>query len=306
MNKAFLVGVLTLVLLVPSAIAGSQRTQASVLCVELTGNAETRRDVKLRNGSKCAAGEQKLNIQGARGQRGARGPAGPQGARGPAGPQGSAGPAGPQGSAGPTGAAGPAGPKGEVGPQGPQGLPGTPAATLLRLSGEFEATNSSVATSLDGVQFGPYANAGIMGGSVLYNGANGLTVADLDQLSYMVTYATDSPTAVPIAAPFLRVFTTDGMNPHRIIFDPSECLTATPAENVFHTFVVTAGDVRYDDDGCDGVPPDQQPWATVQAAHADEVITGIFITQGFSGGTDASALLRTLTVNGEAFTFGAA
>ena len=79
MNKAFLVGVLTLVLLVPSAIAGSQRTQASVLCVELTGNAETRRDVKLRNGSSCAARERKIVLP-----RGLRGPAGPQGAAAPA------------------------------------------------------------------------------------------------------------------------------------------------------------------------------------------------------------------------------
>ncbi len=113
MNKAFLVGVLTLVLLVPSAIAGSQRTQASVLCVELKGNAETRRDVKLRNGSSCAAGEQKILLP--RGVKGARGPVGPTGARGPAGPQGSAGPAGP------AGAAGQAGPAGQVGPAGPPG-----------------------------------------------------------------------------------------------------------------------------------------------------------------------------------------
>ncbi len=116
MNKAFLVGVLTLVLLVPSAIAGSQRTQASVLCVELTGNAETRRDVKLRNGSSCAAGERKIDLP--RGVKGQRGPAGAPGARGPAGPQGSAGPAGPAGLAG---QAGPPGAPGQAGPPGPPG-----------------------------------------------------------------------------------------------------------------------------------------------------------------------------------------
>jgi Collagen triple helix repeat (20 copies) len=122
MNKAFLVGVLTLVLIVPSAIAGSQRTQASVLCVELIGNAETRRDVKLRSGSRCATGERKIDLpRGVSGPRGPRGPAGPQGARGPAGPQGSAGPAGPPGPAGQSGAAGPPGPVGPVGPVGPAG-----------------------------------------------------------------------------------------------------------------------------------------------------------------------------------------
>ena len=116
MNKAFLVVALTLVLLVPSAIAGSQRTQASVLCVELTGDAETRRDVKLRNGSRCAAGERKIVLP-----RGLRGPAGATGPRGPAGTQGARGPAGPQGSAGPAGAAGPAGQVGPPGPPGPAG-----------------------------------------------------------------------------------------------------------------------------------------------------------------------------------------
>jgi hypothetical protein len=56
MNKTLIVGGLILALLVPSAFAGSQRTQASVLCVELRGNADTRRDVKLRNASTCKAG----------------------------------------------------------------------------------------------------------------------------------------------------------------------------------------------------------------------------------------------------------
>jgi hypothetical protein len=39
MNKTLIVGGLILALLVPSAFAGSQRTQASVLCVELRGDA---------------------------------------------------------------------------------------------------------------------------------------------------------------------------------------------------------------------------------------------------------------------------
>jgi hypothetical protein len=58
MNKTLIVGGLVLALLVPSAFAGSQRTQASVLCVELRGNAETRRDVKLRDEADANAGSE--------------------------------------------------------------------------------------------------------------------------------------------------------------------------------------------------------------------------------------------------------
>jgi len=96
--KTLAVSALLLVLLIPSAFAGSQRTHAGkVLCVELRGNAETKRDVKFRNTSTCKAGEQKIALP--RGLRGPRGPQGPAGAPGPAGP---AGPPGPPGTPAPT------------------------------------------------------------------------------------------------------------------------------------------------------------------------------------------------------------
>ena len=122
MNKMIVVGGLLLALLVPSAFAGSQRTQATVLCVELHGNADTRYDVKRRPGSKCARGEDKVKL--------------PAGAQGPGGPQGPAGPAGPSGAKGDPGAPGPAGATGSQGPTGgpvqpvqpePQGRPAQPA-----------------------------------------------------------------------------------------------------------------------------------------------------------------------------------
>ncbi len=103
MTKTLVVGGLLLALLVPAAFAGSQRTQAVVLCIELRGDADTRRDVKARNSSKCKAGEQKVALP--RGSRGRQGPAGP---------------------AGPPGAAGPPEPPGQLGQQGP---PGAPAPT---------------------------------------------------------------------------------------------------------------------------------------------------------------------------------
>ena len=117
MTKTLVVGGLLLALLVPAAFAGSQRTQAIVLCIELRGDADTRRDVKARNSSKCKAGEQKVALP--RGLRGLRGPAGAQGPAGAAGATGAAGPAGPQG------------PQGETGPQGPPGW-GVPATLTMR------------------------------------------------------------------------------------------------------------------------------------------------------------------------------
>jgi hypothetical protein len=157
-----------------------------------------------------------------------------------------------------------------------------------------------VATSLDGVQFGPYPDGGAWGGSVLYTGANGLTLGDINQLSYVIEHSSGNDS--PIAAPYLRIF-LEG-DAHDVIFDPTQCATVVPPEDQFNTFEVTTGDVRYDDDSCDGTPPGQQPWATVKAAHADEVISGIYVTAGFAGGAPLAAILRTLSVNGQAFTFG--
>jgi len=106
--KTLVVSGLLLVLLVPSAFAGSQGAQkAVVLCVELQGDADTKYDVKRRNGTKCARGEEKVELP--RGLRGPRGPRGPAGAQGIAGAQGPAGPVGPAGAAGATGPQGPAG-----------------------------------------------------------------------------------------------------------------------------------------------------------------------------------------------------
>ncbi len=69
MNKTLIASGLLLALLVPSAFAGSQSPQATVLCVELQGNADTRYDVKARSGGKCARGERTVALP-----RGLRGP----------------------------------------------------------------------------------------------------------------------------------------------------------------------------------------------------------------------------------------
>jgi Collagen triple helix repeat (20 copies) len=209
-----------------------------------------------------------------------------KGNRGTAGRAGLPGPAGPQGSHGA---------KGDPGSKGDKGDKGD--STLLRLSGEFEGTNASVATSLDGVQFGPYPDGGAWGGSVCYSGANDLELGDITQLHYFAMYSTANDTTVGV--PYLRIFLAGG---HDVIFSPNTQPTPDVEEDVFHVWNVVTGTVRYDDDPGNG--PDS-PWAVVRAAHATEDIESICVSAGFSAGVPLAAILRTLGVNGEEFTFGA-
>lgn len=302
MNKALVVGGLLLALLVPSALAGSARTQAGVLCVELHGNADTRFDVKRRPGSTCARGEERVALP--RGLRGLRGPRGPAGARGPAGPAGATGGAGPQGLAGPagaagaTGAVGPQGPKGETGPQGPPGLPPVTYTRVTAFGGAFAPTNPTVTMTADCAKFGPYVDGGAAGGSVLFSGLNGMKLGDIVNLVYTGSFSSDIDTAGE-GAPYLRVFLEGGT--HDVIFSPDTQPFPLVAEDVLHQWDVTEGTVRYDDDPGDG--PDS-PWQVIVAEHADEVISGIFVTVGFSAGTNLTGCLRTLGVNESVFLFG--
>jgi Collagen triple helix repeat (20 copies) len=261
------------------------------LAVALSGTAVAG-TAKLITGSEIANGTIKLADIHSSAKTALKGKSGLKGAQGPVGAQ---------GAAGPQGAAGAPGAKGDKGDKGEKGDKGTPAPTLLRLTGDFAGTNASVATTLDGVQFGPYSNGGTAGGSVAFTGVNGLTLSEIDQLSYTVMYSTADHKA--IGSPYLRIFLAGGA---RVIFDATKCATVAPPENEFNTFEVTLGDVRYNDDSCDGVAPDQQAWAAVVAAHGSEVVSGIYVTTGFAGGDTLSAMLRSIEVNGDEFVFGAA
>src|SRR5262245_9331580 len=98
-----LLGWIGLLAVLDSGEAFGARKKPSVTytaCIELTGDRETFRDLKLREGP-CAKNERKVTWPpGTVGPTGPAGPAGAQGAQGPAGP------AGAQGAAGPTGPAG--------------------------------------------------------------------------------------------------------------------------------------------------------------------------------------------------------
>jgi len=172
------------------------------------------------------------------------------------------------------------------------------AATIPvnQLSGNFQGTNPSVASTNDGVHFGPYANGGATGGSLYYSGFNGRTLGDISALSYAARYNTDDNT--PIGAPYLRIFLNGDAND--VIFSPNTQPAPQTDENVDNAYNVVAGTVRYDDDP--GNNPDV-PWATIQGAHANEVVSGIYVSAGFSAGLNLSVLLTHLGVNADDFCF---
>jgi hypothetical protein len=172
------------------------------------------------------------------------------------------------------------------------------AATIPvnQLSGNFQGTNPSVASTNDGVHFGPYADGGATGGSLYYSGFNGRTLGDITALSYVARYNTDDNT--PIGAPYLRIFLNGDVND--VIFSPNTQPVPQTDENVDNAYNVVAGTVRYDDDP--GNNPDE-PWATIQAAHAADVVSGIYVSAGFSAGENLSVLLTHLGVNADDFCF---
>jgi len=172
------------------------------------------------------------------------------------------------------------------------------AATIPvnQLSGNFAGTNPSVASTNDGVRFGPYANGGSAGGSLFYSGFNGRTLGDISALSFVARYNTTDDTTGGV--PYLRIFLEDG---HDVIFSPNTQPAPATDENVDNAYDVVTGVVRYDDDA--GGPAADPPWTTVQGAHASEVVTGIYVSLGFTAGMDLSGMLTHLGVNGDDFCF---
>jgi hypothetical protein len=180
------------------------------------------------------------------------------------------------------------------------------------LSGDFSVTNPSVRWSPQGVNYGVYANAAVTGGSLQYDGVNGATLGSLSALGYTYNYNTSDddagqPEVGRLAAPYLRVFLDTDVNgdgfDDDVIFDPTICGTVTPPENTDVGVDVAASQVRFNDDPGADCANTQDTFAAVRAANAGAHITGIFITQGFSGGHDASAFVRNMTVNGNTYAF---
>jgi hypothetical protein len=172
-------------------------------------------------------------------------------------------------------------------------------ASVKDLTGAFKNTNGTVTMTPDGVAFGPYADGGATGGSIVYSGLNGKPLSSVTNLVYYARYMATNDTS-GVGAPYLRIFLNT--NNDDAIFSPD---TQQPnpdiAQGPFHEWVATSGSWRYDDDG--GNNPDES-YAALLAAHGTETISGIVISTGNSNGTNLQALLRWMEINGKTTNFG--
>jgi hypothetical protein len=172
------------------------------------------------------------------------------------------------------------------------------------LSGDWKASNSTVVKTADGVHFGTYADGGAIGGSLMYKGANGLELSQVDDYSFTFNYKQAG--SLSGATPYARIFLdTDhnGTTDTDVVLDPSLGGLVTPVQGADQTFGTDDDSVRYDDDAGSGA---QKTWAAVKAAHGDDEITNVLVTQGYSMGTDVSAMVKSITFNGEQFDFNGA
>jgi hypothetical protein len=200
-----------------------------------------------------------------------------------------------------SGSPGQPGPKGEKGDRGPAGPAGPAGSDGSWFPAGFFVTNKSVGLTAHGADFGPYADGGATGGSVLYTGLNGKTLKDIKALTYTASYTTSDGNRLGV--PYLRVFLNDDNDD--VVLDPTECATTTPSEGEAHTWdMLASSELRYSDDAC-GANSTPLSWDAIVAAHGDDVISGIYVTAGFAGGKDQHVWLTDLTVNGKAFHFGA-
>lgn len=208
--------------------------------------------------------------------------------------------------------------QGAQGAPGANGAPGTPATTHATLTvSDFttsaggplflhNASNGTVSQTPDGIEFGPYADGGAAGGSIEYTGLNGEPLSAIQSLVYFMRYTSDGDTG-GLGVPYLRIF-LEG-DSHDAIFSPNtQPPDADTAEGPFHTWVATSGLWRYDDDAGAGGPGtygvNGAPFSTLVADHGTETISGIYISVGFSAGTNLNALLREWQINSTNYSFG--
>jgi hypothetical protein len=190
-------------------------------------------------------------------------------------------------------------------------LVGTATAATVpvtNLHDQFHATNSTVTLTTDGVHFGTYANGGALGGTLITHDYDGLVLSDISDLSYTFNYRVGDQPAGYTAAPYLRIFldtNDDGNVDTDVLLDPGYCTTEDVPQSTDLTYQMVGNDrLRYDDDGCDSLAS-VDTWDNIVEAHGGETIVGILVTQGNSVGTDVSAMLGQMTINGDTFVFGA-
>jgi hypothetical protein len=162
-----------------------------------------------------------------------------------------------------------------------------------------EYNPSTVTKTQDGVRFGTYADGGATGGILRYTLDKPVKLSGVTDASYQFNYnqAGESPNAVP----FLKLYLDNGRH---VMLDPTDCNNTLVNTNEDESLSMTADDAAllYDDDGC-GPNAHHLTWREIVAQHGDENVVKVVVMQGFSGGTDLSALLKSFTINGETFDF---
>src|ERR1700754_2521691 len=99
------------------------------------------------------------------------------------------------------------------------------------LTGDWSASNSTVVKAADGVHFGTYADGGAVGGSLMYKGANGLKLSNVNDYSFMFNYKQAGNLSG--ATPYARIFLDtdhDGTTDTDVVIDPSKGGLVTPAQ----------------------------------------------------------------------------
>ena len=174
------------------------------------------------------------------------------------------------------------------------------------LTGAWSVTNSSVEQVDEGVRFGPYADGGTAGGTLLYSGGNGLKLSEVGNFSFTFSYNQRENWSG--AVPYGRIWLDTNGNgawdrnaDEAIMFDPSKGgAFGTLSQGIDHSFGTSDNSVRFSDDSGIG---GQRTWDEVVAAHGDEDVVMVGVSAGFTGSTNVSATLKKLTFNGETFSF---
>ena len=171
---------------------------------------------------------------------------------------------GSNGTDGAKGDRGSQGSKGDKGDRGQDGRDGTQLPT------GFYVTNASVESALDGVVFGPYAKGGEQGGSLVNTKVNGKRVSDIHSLKFQAKWNSDEQ--IDVGVPYLRLFLDNGAH---MIFSPNTQPNKDTAAGEMHTWSVTDGTVRYDDDKGEG---QDMTWAEFAEQYGEKTIQDLRVS----------------------------
>jgi hypothetical protein len=192
---------------------------------------------------------------------------------------------------------------------------------VTNLKGLFRARSGDEAglkMTGDGAQFGPFANGGgcTTPGTdyarLDFSGMNGKKLSAINQLDYTGWYVADTDTN-GVGAPVMRVFfeghgdNGEGDETNRLTFSPNtqfnESFNYDDSQGTVHTWLVTHGTVRYNDDG-DSNPAGEHSWDYWVSQFPGAKITNVNILNGCQAGTNLTSVIRSVQANGHTYVLG--